>query len=165
MRHAVFGRKLGRDTNSRKALLKNLSGALIINESVTTTLAKTKFVKPYVEKMVTLAKVSKLGSRRVLASSLPKAAFKKLTEEIAPGFQNRAGGYTRIIKIASRRGDAAAMARIEFIAWDKPKTLQAKPKKLESKKERVERKIKKTAKPKKPLKKETTKKAVKKAKI
>ncbi len=162
MRHAVFGRKLGRDINSRKALLNNLSGALILNGSVTTTLAKTKFVKPYVEKMVTSAKVAKLGSRRVLASSLPKAAFKRLTEEIAPGFQARAGGYTRIIKLATRRGDAAAMARIEFLAWEKPKTSPAKAK-AQVKKGKAELKTKKAAAKKSP-KKEPKKSSVKKVK-
>lgn len=128
MRHAVFGRKLGRDTNSRRALLNNLAGALIINGSVTTTLAKAKFVKPYVEKMVTSAKKDKLASKRVLASYLQKAAFDKLISEIAPGFDKRLGGYARIVKLSARRGDSAAMARLEFLEWDKPKTLSSKTK-------------------------------------
>jgi len=162
VRHAVYGRKLGRDIKSRKALLRNLSGALILNGSVTTTLAKTKFVKPYVEKMVTSAKVGKLGSKRPLASGLPKTAFKKLTEEIAPGLQNRTSGYTRIVKLASRRGDSAAMARIEFLPWDKPKALQ-KSKKAKTKKSSQEEMTKKAI-SKKATKKEITKKPVKKVK-
>lgn len=128
MRHAVFGRKLGRDTNSRKALLNNLAGALIINGSVTTTLAKAKFVKPYVEKMVTVAKKDRLASKRILASYLKGTAFKKLIGEIAPGFEKRTGGYSRIIKLTTRRGDAAAMARLEFLEWDKSKALSSETK-------------------------------------
>lgn len=128
MRHAVFGRKLGRDTNSRKALLNNLAGALIINGAVTTTLAKAKFVKPYVEKMVTTAKKDRLASKRILASYLERAAFDKLVGEIAPGFNKRPGGYSRIVKLAMRRGDSATMARLEFLEWDKPKDLSSKTK-------------------------------------
>ncbi len=134
MRHAVFGRKLGRDTNSRKALLNNLAGALIVNGSVTTTLAKAKFVKPYVEKMVTSAKKNRLASKRILASSLPKSAFKKLIDEVAPGFVKREGGYARIIKLTARRGDSAAMARLEFLEWDKSKAFSSKTKHKESSK-------------------------------
>ena len=137
MRHAVFGRKLGRDTNSRRALLNNLAGALIIHGSVTTTLAKAKFVKPYVEKMVTSAKKNKLASKRILASYLKKAAFKKLTDEIAPGFDKRPGGYARIIKLTARRGDSAAMAKLEFLEWDKSKALSSKQKIIKSKKRLV----------------------------
>ena len=140
MRHAVFGRKLGRDTNSRRALLNNLAGALIIHGSVTTTLAKAKFVKPYVEKMVTSAKKNKLASKRILASYLKKAAFKKLTDEIAPGFDKRPGGYARIIKLTARRGDSAAMAKLEFLEWDKSKALSSKQKIIKSKKGLVLRK-------------------------
>ena len=128
MRHAVFGRKLGRDTNSRRALLNNLADALIINGSVTTTLAKAKFVKPYVEKMVTIAKKDKLASKRILASYLQSTAFSKLIGEIAPGFDKRPGGYARIVKLTTRRGDSAAMARLEFLEWDKPKALSSKTK-------------------------------------
>lgn len=158
MRHAVFGRKLGRDTNSRRALLNNLAGALIINGSVTTTLAKAKFVKPYVEKMVTSAKKDKLASKRVLASYLQKAAFDKLISEIAPGFDKRPGGYARIVKLSARRGDSAAMARLEFLEWDKPKTLSSKTK--------DNKVVKKTsAKKKDNAKKETTKKEVAKKQV
>ena len=132
MRHAVFGRKLGRDTNSRKALLNNLAGKLIIHGSINTTLAKAKFVKPYVEKMVTDAKKERLALQRVLASHLPKAAFKRLSEEIAPGFKKRAGGYTRIVKLAVRRGDSAPMARIELVEWELIKTIVAKTKKTKT---------------------------------
>ncbi len=158
MRHAVFGRKLGRDTNSRRALLNNLAGALIINGSVTTTLAKAKFVKPYVEKMVTSAKKDKLASKRILASYLQKVAFNKLIREIAPGFDKRPGGYARIVKLATRRGDAAAMARLEFLEWDKPKALSSK-----TKNNKVVKKV--SAKKKDNIKKETVKKEETKRKV
>ncbi|KKR49558.1 MAG: 50S ribosomal protein L17 [Candidatus Curtissbacteria bacterium GW2011_GWA1_40_16] len=158
MRHAVFGRKLGRDTNSRRALLNNLAGALIIHGSVTTTLAKAKFVKPYVEKMVTSAKKDKLASKRILASYLKKAAFKKLTDEIAPGFDKRPGGYARIIKLTARRGDSAAMAKLEFLEWDKSKALSSK-----TKNNKVEKKV--SANKKGNTKKETTKKEVAKPQV
>ena len=130
MRHAVFGRKLGRDINSRAALLNNLAGALVVHGSVTTSLSKAKFVKPYIEKMVTIAKKKRLAANRAIASNLPPAAFKRLTSEIAPGFEKRQGGYTRVVKLASRRGDSAPMARIEFLEWDKQKAMGSQTKKV-----------------------------------
>jgi len=159
VRHAVFGRKLGRDTNSRRALLNNLAGALIINGSVTTTLAKAKFVKPYVEKMVTSAKKNRLASKRILASFLQKAAFIKLINEVAPGFDKRPGGYSRIVKLTSRHGDSAAMARLEFLEWDKSKALSSKTKNNKGIKKVVAKK--KTDTKKQIVKKEITKRQVK----
>ncbi len=115
MRHAVFGKKLSRDINARKALLNNLTSAILINGQVTTTLAKAKFAQSQVEKLVTNAKKNKLQKNRLLASSLTHGAFLKLINEIGPHFSGRSGGYTRIIKLAVRRGDAAKMARLEFV--------------------------------------------------
>lgn len=130
MRHLVSGRKLGRDTNARKALLFNLTSALIVQGQVTTTLAKAKFVKPYVEKLVTSAKEKKLQTRRTLASRVTHDAFLKLTREIAPGFATRVGGYTRIIRVGLRRGDAAPLVRVEFLQWETSKQKKAKPTKV-----------------------------------
>lgn len=119
MRHAVFGKKLSRDKASRKALLNNLANAILINGQLKTTVAKAKFAQSYVEKIVTLAKKNKLSKNRVLASNLTGSAFLRLTREIAPGFTDRNGGYTRIIKLNARRGDASQMARLEFLQWEK----------------------------------------------
>lgn len=110
---------------------------MLINGSITTTLTKAKFVKPYVEKMVTTAKKNKLWANRILAASLKRDAFSKLIKEVAPGFENRYGGYTRIIKLSKRRGDAAPMAKIEFLKYEKiiPKTRISKS----VKKEKIEK--------------------------
>lgn len=121
MRHRVFGRKLSRDINARKALLSNLATSLITNGKLTTTVAKAKFARPYVEKLITSAKKDRLFANRKLASSLSPAAFKKLVDEIAPGFSERHGGYLRIVKQITRRGDNAQMARLELLEWDKTK--------------------------------------------
>lgn len=126
MRHGVFGRKLSRDTNSRKALLRNLTNDLILREHIVTTVAKAKFVQSYAEKIITSAKQAKLARKRMIASGLTKGSFIKLIEEIAPGFDTRAGGYTRIIKLSPRNGDNAPMAKIELVSWDKSKTLHKK---------------------------------------
>ena len=133
MRHRVFGRKLSRDINARKALLSNLATSLIVNGKLTTTVAKAKFAGSYVEKLITSAKGDRLFTNRKLASVLSPAAFKKLVGEIAPGFSERHGGYLRIVKQITRRGDNAQMARLELLEWDKtkvkvPKVVKAKPK-------------------------------------
>jgi len=121
VRHRVFGRKLSRDINARKALLSNLATSLIVNGKLVTTVAKAKFAGPYVEKLITSAKGDRLFANRKLASVLSPAAFKKLVLEIAPGFSERHGGYLRIVKQVTRRGDNAQMARLELLEWDKTK--------------------------------------------
>jgi len=137
VRHKVFGKKLSRDTKARKALLRNVANSLVIHNQLTTTLAKAKFAAPYIEKLVTQAKRNRLSSNRWLASTLSDDAFRKIIQELGPGFSNRQGGYTRVIKLAPRRGDSAPMARLEFVEWDKSKTPpQTKPKK------KIEAKIK-----------------------
>ena len=131
MKHSVFGQRLSRDTKARKALLNNLASSLIVHGHLETTLAKAKFAQGYVEKLVSQAKKDNLNRNRILASKLRTDAFAKLVNEISPGFEARFGGYTRIIKIAARRGDAAKMAKLEFLEWDKTKTklvAQSKPK-------------------------------------
>lgn len=133
MRHQVFGRKLGRDINSRKALLAGLSSSLLENGQITTTVTKAKFVKPYVEKLITRIKKKRLFLHRQAASTLTSKAFSRLTFEIGPGFIKRPGGYTRIIRLSRRSGDSAPMARLELLEWEKsqtkPKETKAKPKK------------------------------------
>ena len=126
MRHRVFGRKLSRDINARKALLANLATSLIVNGKLVTTVAKAKFARPYVEKLITSAKEDRLFANRKLASVLSPVAFKKLVLEIAPGFSERHGGYLRIVKQVTRRGDNAQMARLELLEWDKTKSKVSK---------------------------------------
>lgn len=116
MRHAYFGKKLGRDTTARKALLNNLASQLLEKGMFTTTLAKAKFARPYVEKIITRAKSKHdLRGIRVIASLVTNQAFSKLRTQIGPGFEKRPGGYTRIIRLNQRQGDAAPMARLELL--------------------------------------------------
>lgn len=119
MRHSVFGRKLGRDANARRALLGNLTSSLFVIGHLTTTLAKAKFTQSFAEKLITKAGKNSMAQRRVIAQKLTGSAFKKLTQEIGPGFKGRAGGYTRIIRLNNRRGDAAPLAKIELLKFEK----------------------------------------------
>ncbi len=119
MRHKVGGRKLQRTSAHRIALFRNMSAALIKHEQITTTVAKAKELRPYVEKLVTLAKRGGLSNRRLAMSRLmDETQLKKLFETLAPRYEGRAGGYTRVIKTGFRASDAAAMAVIEFIDRD-----------------------------------------------
>ena len=115
MKHGKKGRKLGRQRNQRRALLKTLAANLILKEKITTTEAKAKELRPYVEKLITRSKQNDLSSIRYLARYLPKKARQKITKEIGPRFQKRAGGYTRITKLGSRQTDGAKMAVIELV--------------------------------------------------
>lgn len=116
MRHAVFGRRLSRDTEGRKALLRSLANSLINRGAIRTTLTKAKFARPYIEQLVTLAKHKRLSSNRKLAPRVDSTAFTKLMGEYGPGFAPRSGGYLKITKLPQRRGDAAPMAKLEFVA-------------------------------------------------
>lgn len=119
MRHARFGRKLSRDTNARRALLSNLTSSLFINGAVITTLAKAKFARPHVEKLVTDAKKNRLSSNRLIASVLGYQAFKNLIKQASQLYDKRTSGFTRITKIGPRRGDNTQMARLELLDWKK----------------------------------------------
>jgi large subunit ribosomal protein L17 len=117
MRHRVGGRKFGRNTNQRKALFRNLAVSLILNERITTTEAKAKTIRPVVEKLVTMARNDSEHHRRlVMARLADERATAKLFDIIGPRFDGQPGGYTRIYKIGVRRGDAAPVALIEFVA-------------------------------------------------
>ena len=119
MRHRVAGRKLQRTTAHRNALFRNMAAALIKHEQITTTLAKAKELRPYVEKLVTLAKKGGLSNRRLAhARLMDETQLIKLFDVIAPRYAERAGGYTRVIKAGIRASDAAAMAVIEFVDRD-----------------------------------------------
>ena len=119
MRHRVGGRKLQRTASHRAALFRNQSAALIKHEQITTTLAKAKELRPYVEKLVTLGKKGGLSNRRLAhARLLDDAQLVKLFDELAPRYAARNGGYTRVIKAGIRASDAAPMAVIEFVDRD-----------------------------------------------
>jgi large subunit ribosomal protein L17 len=116
MRHLKAGRKLNRTSAHRKALLRNLVTSLIERERIRTTDAKAKELRRVVERLVTLGKRASLHARRQAASFVrTRAAVRKLFDDIAPRFSNRAGGYTRIIKLGRRAGDAAPMSIVEFV--------------------------------------------------
>ena len=119
MRHKIGGRKLQRTSSHRRALLRNLSAALIKHEQITTTLPKARELRPYVEKLITLAKHGGLSNRRLAhARLLDEAQLAKLFDELAPRYANRAGGYTRIVKAGIRASDAAPIAMIELVDRD-----------------------------------------------
>src|SRR3954447_14856226 len=119
MRHKVGGRKLQRTSAHRLALFRNMAAALIKHEQITTTVAKAKELRPYVEKLVTLAKKGGLWNRRLAHSRLmDDAQLVKLFDVIAARYAARNGGYIRIIKAGSRASDAASMAVIEFVDRD-----------------------------------------------
>ena len=118
------GRKLGRKRDVRRALLRDLGRALVLHEHINTTEAKAKELRPFIERWVTKARGADtergVAVRRNLARYFGADVVKKLTEEIAPRYKERPGGYTRIIKRAPRHGDAALRARIEFVTNDNP---------------------------------------------
>jgi large subunit ribosomal protein L17 len=119
MRHAKTGKKLGRDSAHRKALYANLACSLIEHGRIKTTEAKAKAVKPYAERMITLGRRGDLHARRqALASLRSQDVVHKLFAEIAGRMAERPGGYTRIIKIGHRPGDAAEMVYLELVDHD-----------------------------------------------
>jgi large subunit ribosomal protein L17 len=119
MRHKSGGRKLQRTSAHRTALFRNMSASLIKHEQITTTLAKAKELRPYVEKLVTLAKRGGLANRRLAMSRLmDDTQLTKLFDVLAERYKDRNGGYTRIIKAGIRASDASPMAIIEFVDRD-----------------------------------------------
>lgn len=113
--HAVFGTKLGRDTNQRQALLKGLAGALIRSESIETTEAKAKAARDLIEKLITQAKRGTVADmRQIEAVVADKDLVSKLVHDIAPRFDKRGGGYLRLIKTGFRVGDNAPLVRMEL---------------------------------------------------
>ena len=116
MRHLNAGRKLNRSASHRRALFRNLVTALLERERITTTDAKAKETRRLTERMITLGKDGSLAARRrALTFVQSRAVVKKLFDDIAPRFKERAGGYTRIIKVGIRHGDAAPVSVIELV--------------------------------------------------
>jgi len=116
MRHRKAGVKLKRDLSARRALLRGLVTNVIDEERITTTLPKAKAARPLVEKMITLAKEDNLHARRQAAAFLmTKGSVEKLFEKLGPRFNQRSGGYTRIVKLGWRKGDGAETAKLELV--------------------------------------------------
>ena len=116
MRHRKAGVKLKRDVSARRALLRGLVTNVIDEERITTTIPKAKAAKPLVEKMITLAKQDNLSARRQAAAFLlKKETVEKLFEKLGPRFNQRNGGYTRIVKLGWRKGDGAETAKLELV--------------------------------------------------
>jgi len=119
MRHKMGGRKLQRSAGHRTAMFRNMAASLIKHEQITTTVPKAKELRPYVEKLITLAKRGGLSNRRLAhARLLDDAQLTKLFDVLATRYADRAGGYTRIIKAGIRVSDAAPIAIIELVDRD-----------------------------------------------
>ena len=119
MRHGISQRKLSRKSGHRTALFRNMSAALIKHEQILTTAPKAKELRPYIEKLITLAKRGGLSNRRLAMSRLgDETQLKKLFDVLAERYADRDGGYTRVIKAGYRGSDAAQMAVIEFVDRD-----------------------------------------------
>jgi large subunit ribosomal protein L17 len=133
MRHRVAHRKLGRITPHRKALLRNLATALFERERIRTTLPKAKELRPYAEKLITLAKREddRLHARRLVLRDIQDLTIvKKLFDNLGARYATRSGGYTRILRLGPRKGDGAEMAIVELLGSEyKPKTQDEKGKK------------------------------------
>jgi large subunit ribosomal protein L17 len=119
MRHGMSNKKLNRTSEHRKALLMNMLNSLIKYEQITTTLPKAKFLKPQADKIITLGKKDNLQNTRLLISKLQDSkSANKVKKTLSKRYENRKGGYTRIIKAGFRYGDKAPMAVIEFVERD-----------------------------------------------
>lgn len=129
MRHGKRNNALGRTASHRKAMLSNMACSLIEHKRITTTLAKAKELRKFVEPLITKSKTDSTHSRRVVFSNLhSKDAVTEMFREVAPKVANRAGGYTRIIKLGTRLGDAAEMAMIELVDFNELMLEEAKTK-------------------------------------
>jgi len=115
MKKQQKGRRLHRERDQRKALLKTLATSLILKEKIMTTEAKAKELSPFVQKKITRAKKGDMAARRYLATLFTSKAVKKLMEDIAVRYKDRKGGYVRIIKMGRRKSDSSKMAVIQFV--------------------------------------------------
>jgi large subunit ribosomal protein L17 len=132
MRHKRSGSKLKRDAGSRKALLKGLVTSVIENERVVTTITKAKAIKPLIDRMITLGKRDTLHARRQAASFLETpGAVKKLFDKLGTRFGQRAGGYTRVVRLGFRKGDGAEQAMIELVGSELVKRAAERAKRRE----------------------------------
>jgi len=129
MRHGKSGRRLGRTTSHREAMFRNLVTSFLNHEKITTTDAKAKEIRSVAEKMITLGKRGDLHSLRQAASYIrEKSVVTKLFSTIAPRYKDRSGGYTRIVKLGIRQGDAAPVSLIELVEEEmKPQKVRKQP--------------------------------------
>ncbi len=117
MRHGAKSRQLSRTASHRRAMLRNMATSLLEHDRIETTEAKAKELRPYVEKLITLARRGDLHARRLVERKIKdRSVTGKLFKELGPRFASRPGGYTRIIKLGHRVGDGAELARIELLA-------------------------------------------------
>lgn len=139
MRHRVSGKKLSLDRDKRKALFKNLINSLIIHGEIRTTEARAKAIRRLVDKLITKGKQQTLHARRLIAAFLQnKNAVNKIVDELSPLFKKRPGGFTRIVRLGERRGDAAPIVKLELV--EKPgKKEKSKKAKDENKNNRKEK--------------------------
>ena len=165
MRHGMVNRKLGRTSAHRNALFRNQLASLIDRERIITTLPKAKELRPQIERLITLARTDSVHNRRQAVRVVDESMVTKLFENLGPRFTDRPGGYTRIIKLGPRRGDAAEIAILEFVdfkldtevkeeapakkAKAAPKKAKAKPEPKEEEEEAPKKKPSKKAAPKK----------------
>lgn len=151
MRHGYAHRKLGRTSSHRLAMFRNQLASLIESERIVTTLPKAKELRPLIEKLITLAKTDSVHARRQAAKSVPDdGLIAKLFDTIGPRFSTRPGGYTRILKLGQRRGDAAEMAILELVERTADAEAKAETPKAGAKKKaepKAEAKAKSEAKP------------------
>ena len=116
MKHRRKGKTLDRSNGPRKALMRGLATSLILHENINTTLAKAKAIRPIVEKLITKGRKGDLHAQRQLSAYLLNdAAVNKVLKEVGPRYKDRAGGYTRIIKLGTRQGDGAEIAQIQLV--------------------------------------------------
>jgi len=142
MRHGMSNKKLNRTSEHRKALLMNMLNSLIKYEQITTTLPKARFLKPQADKIITLGKKDNLQNTRLLISKLQDIkSTNKVKKTLSKRYENRKGGYTRIIKAGFRYGDKAPMAVIEFVERDVEAKKIDKKKKETTKTQKEEKKL------------------------
>jgi large subunit ribosomal protein L17 len=135
MRHGMVNRKLGRTSGHRLAMFRNQLASLIDKERIVTTLPKAKELRPQIERLITLGRNDSVHARRIAGSQIQNDTLvAKLFDTIGPRFNDRPGGYTRIIKLGPRRGDAAEMAILEFVGFELAKEEKAAPAKPSKKK-------------------------------
>lgn len=119
MRHAKDHRKLGRTTSHRRAMLSNMVASLIQHKRIKTTLAKAKEARRWADRVVTFGKKDSVAARRQVYKFIPRRdIIKILFDDIAPQFENRNGGYTRVVKMGRRKGDGAELAILEFVGYE-----------------------------------------------
>lgn len=137
MRHSVRGRKLNRTSSHRKALFSNLTAQLFEHKQIVTTLPKAKETRKYAEKMITLGKKGDLNSlRQALKFLKQKKAVYTVFNDIAPKYMKRPGGYTRVLKLGNRKGDAAETAVIQLVEFDEETTVSSAPEPVKKAKEK-----------------------------